>query len=344
MVWASFVITILSFSVWLHHFFTMGAGANVNAAFGIATMVIAIPTGVKVFNWLFTMYRGQITYTTPMLWTIGFLITFTLGGMTGVLMSIPAVDFQLHNSVFLIAHFHNVIIGGVVFGYFAGLTYWFPKIFGFKLNEKLGVYAFWCWIVGFFVAFVPLYALGMMGMTRRLNHYDASTGWQPLLIVASIGAVIIACGIGFQILQLLVSIKNRHQTGYKVTSNDPWEDGRTLEWATNSPVPFYNFAHTPKVNDIDEYWEMKQRGEKPNGAPYEDIHMPKDTSVGFWIGAFSLVFGFAMIWHIMWLVAVGGIGMLIAVLFRAFDYDRDYYVTAEEVEKIESEYIEGAKA
>ncbi|MDA7742096.1 cytochrome o ubiquinol oxidase subunit I [Francisellaceae bacterium] len=344
MVWASFVITILSFSVWLHHFFTMGAGANVNAAFGIATMVIAIPTGVKVFNWLFTMYRGQITYTTPMLWTIGFLITFTLGGMTGVLMSIPAVDFQLHNSVFLIAHFHNVIIGGVVFGYFAGLTYWFPKIFGFKLNEKLGVYAFWCWIVGFFVAFVPLYALGMMGMTRRLNHYDASTGWQPLLIVASIGAVIIACGIGFQILQLLVSIKNRHQPGYKVTSNDPWEDGRTLEWATNSPVPFYNFAHTPKVNDIDEYWEMKQRGEKPKGAPYEDIHMPKDTSVGFWIGAFSLVFGFAMIWHIMWLVAVGGIGMLIAVLFRAFDYDRDYYVTAEEVEKIESEYIEGAKA
>lgn len=230
MVWATGAITILAFIVWLHHFFTMGAGANVNAFFGIATMIIAVPTGVKVFNWLFTMYRGRITFTTPMLWTIGFITTFVIGGMTGVMMAVPAIDYQVHNSVFLIAHFHNVIIGGVVFGYLAGLTYWFPKAFGFKLNETLGKCAFWCWIIGFYVAFMPLYALGLMGMTRRISHYDASTGWQPLLIVAAIGAGIIACGIFFQVLQLVVSIKNRNLPAYKDTTGDPW-DGRTLEWS-----------------------------------------------------------------------------------------------------------------
>ncbi len=337
MVWATFSITLLSFIVWLHHFFTMGAGANVNAVFGIATMIIAIPTGVKVFNWIFTMYRGKITFTTPMLWTIGFLITFTIGGMTGVLLSIPAVDFQLHNSVFLIAHFHNTIIGGVVFGYFAGFTYWFPKIFGFKLNENLGKGAFWCWLIGFFVAFVPLYILGMMGMTRRLNHYDAATGFQPLLIVAALGAGIIAVGVGFQILQLIVSIKNRNKTEYKDVDGDPW-DARTLEWTTHSPVPFYNFAHEPHADCIDSFWEEKQKGKSVETRPYQDIHMPRNTSIGFWIGAFSLVFGFAMTWHIMWLVGLGALGMAVALFVRAFDFNRDYYVKADEVEKIELEY------
>lgn len=231
MVWATIAITVLSFAVWLHHFFTMGASANVNAFFGIMTMIIAIPTGVKIFNWLFTMFRGRIAFTTPMLWLVGFMIVFSVGGMTGVLLSVPGVDFQMHNSVFLIAHFHNVIIGGVVFGAFAGLTYWFPKIFGFTLNERLGKYGFWCWFIGFFVAFMPLYVLGMMGMTRRLYHYDASTGYQTLLVVAWFGAMIIALGIFFQVLQLIVSIRDRDQNR---VGADVWGSGRTLEWAIPS--------------------------------------------------------------------------------------------------------------
>ncbi|MFZ9035363.1 MAG: cytochrome o ubiquinol oxidase subunit I [Francisellaceae bacterium] len=336
MVWASFAITVLSFIVWLHHFFTMGAGANVNAFFGIMTMIIAVPTGVKIFNWLFTMFRGRITFTTPMYYLIGFLITFTLGGMTGVLLSVPGIDFQMHNSVFLIAHFHNVLIGGVVFGFFAGFIYWFPKLFGFRLHEGLGKCAFWCWLVGFFVAFMPLYILGMMGMTRRLYHYDASTGFQPLLIVAACGAVIIACGLGFQALQIIVSIKNREKL--RDHTGDPW-DGRTLEWATSSPAQFYNFAHDPVVDSRDAFWAYKQKlkaGEiKPDTRPYEPIHMPKSTSMGFIIAAFSLIFGFAMVWDIYWMVAIGVIGMFASVIARSFNYDIDYYVQPEEIKEIE---------
>ncbi len=339
MVWATACITILSFIVWLHHFFTMGAGADVNAFFGIATMIIAVPTGVKIFNWLFTMYRGQITFSTPMMWTIGFVATFAIGGMTGVLLSVPAVDFQLHNSVFLVAHFHNVIIGGVVFGYLAGFTYWFPKIFGFKLDEKLGKYAFWCWLVGFYIAFMPLYALGLMGMTRRLNHYDASTGFHPWLVVAMIGSFIIAAGIFFQILQLVVSIKNREKL--KVTTGDPW-NGRTLEWSIPCPAPFYNFAHIPHVHSRDAFWEMKQQHlknpnavEKPN---YKDVHMPRNTGTGFIIAMFSGLFGFAITWHITWLIIFGLAGVIATVIARTFNKDIDYYVKASEVEKIENQY------
>lgn len=339
MVWATAVITILSFVVWLHHFFTMGAGADVNGFFGIATMIIAIPTGVKIFNWLFTMCRGRVTFSTPMLWTMGFMTTFTIGGMTGVLMSVPAVDFQLHNSLFLVAHFHNVIIGGVVFGYLAGLTYWFPKIFGFKLDEKLGKCAFWCWIVGFYVAFMPLYVLGLMGMTRRLDYYDASTGWHPYLVIAAIGASIIGCGIFFQILQLVVSIKNREKL--KDTTGDPW-DGRTLEWSIPSPAPFYNFAVTPVVHCRDPFWDEKQqRLKNPNAIvkpQIQDIHMPKSTGTGFIIAMFSGLFGFAIIWHIMWLLAVGILGIFATVIARTFSKDIDYYLKAAEVQKIESQY------
>ena len=339
MVWATACITILSFIVWLHHFFTMGAGADVNGFFGIATMVIAIPTGVKIFNWLFTMFRGRITFTTPMLWTIGFMTTFAIGGMTGVLMSVPAVDFQLHNSVFLVAHFHNVIIGGVVFGYLAGFTYWFPKVFGFKLDEKLGKCAFWCWLVGFYIAFMPLYFLGLMGMTRRLDHYDASTGFHPLLVVAAIGAFVIGTGIFFQVLQLVVSIKNRERL--KVTTGDPW-NGRTLEWSIPCPAPFYNFAEIPVVHDRDAFWEMKQRKlQNPNAIEkpvYKDIHMPKNTGAGFIIAMFSGVFGFAITWHITWLLIAGLIGVVITVIMRTFNKDIDYYVKPAEVEKIENQY------
>jgi cytochrome o ubiquinol oxidase subunit I len=339
MVWATIAITILSFVVWLHHFFTMGAGANVNAFFGIMTMIIAVPTGVKIFNWLFTMYRGRIHFTTPMIWTLAFIGTFSIGGLTGVLMSVPPVDFQTHNSLFLVAHFHNVIIGGVVFGYFAGFIYWFPKIFGYKLNEKLGKYACFFWISGFYVAFMPLYALGLMGMTRRLSHYPADTGWHPYLIVAACGAVLVGIGIFFQLLQFYVSYKNRNKPEYRVDS-DPWH-GRTLEWSTHSPAPFYNFAVTPTVDDIDGFWAQKEKikaGETPKKPVYKDIHMPRNTGTGFIIAMFSGVFGFAMTWHIYWMIAVGVVGMIATMIARTFDTDTDYYVKAEEVEKIEASY------
>ena len=334
MVYATACIGVLSFIVWLHHFFTMGSGANVNAFFGITTMIISIPTGVKIFNWLFTMFRGRVHFTSPVLWMLGFIITFVIGGMTGVMLAIPAVDFVLHNSLFLIAHFHNVIIGGVVFGYLAGLTYWFPKAFGFKLNEKIGKASFWCWIIGFFVAFMPLYVLGFMGMTRRLNTYNHPE-WGPWLIVAAVGAAIIACGIALNLWQLVYSVWKRKDN--MDLSGDPW-DGRTLEWSTSSPPPFYNFAHLPRVDSIDQFWEDKQKG---NGwvrpSSYEDIHMPRNTAAGFWIGAFSIVLGFALTWHIWWLAVVGLVGMIGSFIARTFDNDIDYYVPAAEVERIENE-------
>lgn len=333
MVWAIVVITFLSFIVWLHHFFTMGAGANVNAFFGIMTMIIAVPTGVKVFNWLFTLYRGRIHFTTPMLWFLGFVAVFTIGGMTGVLMSVPPVDFQVHNSLFLIAHFHSVIIGGVLFGVFAGITYWFPKVMGFKLNERLGKYAFWCWLIGFLTAFMPLYLLGLMGATRRLDHYDSSTGWQPLFIVAAIGGGIIAIGVGFQVLQLFVSIRDRKKN--MDTTGDPW-NGRTLEWSTKSPPPLYNFAVLPEVKDRDAFWAMKHS--KPSGPPhYTDIHMPKNSALGLYIGILSAFFGFAMVWDIMWMAALSFLGIIVCMMVRASQKEVEFCIPAKEVERMESE-------
>ncbi len=323
MVVATVLITFFSFVVWVHHFFTMGAGANVNAFFGIATMVIAIPTGVKVFNWLFTMFRGRIIFATPMLWFMGFLVTFTLGGMTGVLLSMPGIDFQLHNSLFLVAHFHNMLIGGAVFGFFAGFSYWFPKIFGFKLNERLGVYAFWCWIVGFCLAFIPLYALGLMGMTRRLDTIDPTQGWHSLLVVAAVGACVIGLGLLFQALQLIVSIKNRkaHPAG-----NDPW-GGRTLEWATTSPAPEYNFAAIPRVHGRDAYWYEKEEINKQLRDAEGTIEMPSNTSIGLWIAACSFAFGFAVVWHIWWLAALGCIGVFVLLVVRSFATKTEHSIT-----------------
>ncbi|ARU89331.1 cytochrome o ubiquinol oxidase subunit I [Pseudomonas sp. M30-35] len=334
MVWATAAITVLGFVVWLHHFFTMGSGANVNAFFGVATMIISIPTGVKLFNWLFTIFRGRLRFTTPVLWTLGFMVTFTIGGMTGVLLAVPGADFVLHNSLFLIAHFHNTIIGGAVFGYLAGFTFWFPKAFGFKLDERLGKYAFWCWIVGFFVAFMPLYVLGFMGMTRRLNHYDNPL-WHPYLIVAFCGAVLIFCGIAFQIAQIIVSIKNRD--ALRDHTGDPW-GGRTLEWSTSSPPPFYNFAELPTVHAVDAFHEMKENDTaylRP--VSYSPIHMPKNTAAGLVIGLIGAVFGFAMIWHIWWLAGASLIGMIATFIVRSYNQDVDYYVQPDEIERIESQ-------
>ena len=336
MVYATAAIGLASFLVWLHHFFTMGAGADVNTFFGIATMIISIPTGAKIFNWLFTMYRGRVEMTAPVYWTLGFMVTFVIGGITGVLMAVPGVSFVLHNSVFLIAHFHNVIIGGVVFGCIAAMTYWFPKAFGFKLNERLGKCSFWCWLVGFYLAFVPLYIMGLKGMTRRLNHYDDPT-WQPYLIVAFIGACLIALGIAFLLLQVAVSIRDRKKN-IDVTG-DPW-GGRTLEWSIASPAPFYNFAHLPKVNELDQHWENKENGTayaKP--AHYEDIHMPRNTGAGVFIGIFGLIMTFALVWHIWWMAIVGFVGMIGSFIVRAYDRDVDYYVPAKEVERIDSAHL-----
>jgi cytochrome o ubiquinol oxidase subunit 1 len=333
MVYAIGAITFLSFIVWLHHFFTMGAGANVNAFFGIMTMVIAVPTGVKVFNWLFTMYRGRVRLTTPMLWFLGFVATFTIGGMTGVLMSVPAIDFQVHNSLFLVAHFHNMIIGGVLFGAFAALTYWFPKFTGFKLNERLGRYAFWCWLIGFLLAFIPLYILGIMGATRRMDHYDASLGWQGLFIVAGVGVMVIMAGIGFQILQLGYSIWKRKEN--PDTTGDPW-DGRTLEWSTTSPPPEYNFAVIPEVNSRDAFWEIKHTKAEPSKLHYRDILVPKNTPVGIFIAGASFAAGFGIVWHIWWLFAVSLLGIVALLITRSLDDDTERTITAKEIAAIES--------
>jgi len=333
MVWAIGAILVLSFIVWLHHFFTMGAGPTVNSFFGIMTMLIAIPTGVKIFNWLFTMYRGRVRFATPMLWFFGFVVVFTIGGMAGVLMSLPPADFQIHNSLFLIAHFHSMIIGGVLFGFFSAVTYWFPKIVGFKLNERLGKWAFWSWLIGFIAAFMPLYTLGLMGATRRLDHYDAATGWQPFFLVAGLGVLIIFCGIGFQVLQIVVSIiqrkENRDETG------DPW-NGRTLEWATASPPPFYNFAIVPEVHGIDAFWDMKHHiGAKPH---YKPILMPKNSSIGVYIGILSFLFGFGVIWHMFWLALVGIVGIVVCMIVRLSEKETEFYIPVSEIEKNELEH------
>ncbi len=331
MVWALISITFLSFIVWLHHFFTMGAGPNVNAFFGFMTMVIAVPTGVKVFNWLFTMYKGRVHLTTPMLWFLGFIVIFTTGGMTGVLMGVAPVDFQLHGSLFLIAHFHSMVIGGVLFAIIAGYTYWFPKMFGFKLNEKLGEYAWFCWMFGFLLAFIPLYILGLMGATRRLDHYEASTGWFPLFAVAGIGVCVILVGVGFQALQLIVSIKHRKENRDK--TGDPW-NGRTLEWSISSPPPVYNFAVIPEVDEIDGFWEMKQKGIKPS-RHFTEIHMPKNTPYGVYIGALSFSLSFGLIWYMMWLAALSCIGIIVCLVLRLSDTHTEYHISASEVEKME---------
>ncbi len=341
MVYATSSIGILSFFVWLHHFFTMGSGANVNAFFGIMTTIISIPTGVKLFNWLFTMYQGRIRYHSATLWTIGFMVTFAIGGMTGVLLAVPGADFVLHNSLFLVAHFHNVIIGGVVFGCLAGITFWFPKVFGFTLNERWGKISFACWLVGFYLAFMPLYVLGFKGMTRRMNHY-VQPDWQPYLVVAMIGAALIGLGILAFGVQLVVSIRDRNAN--RDLTGDPW-DARSLEWATSSPAPFYNFAHVPHIDSLEQHWDDKARGlawREP--ARYDDIHMPRNTGAGFLVSVASGVMCFALVWHIWWLAGASLVASIAIFLWRAYDRDVDYYVPAAEVERIESARFAGLRA
>lgn len=331
MVYATVVITILSYLVWLHHFFTMGSGATVNSFFGITTMIISIPTGAKVFNWLFTMYRGRIRFDVPMLWTVGFMVTFVIGGMTGVLLAVPPADFVLHNSLFLIAHFHNVIIGGVVFGVFAAITYWYPKVTGYKIDEFWGKLTFWFWLVGFYLAFMPLYVLGLMGVTRRMSQFD-DPSLQIWFQIALVGAILIGIGIFCFLMQFYVSYRKRDQL--RDETGDPW-DGRTLEWSTTSPPPQYNFAFTPRVYDNDAWWQMKANGYQHPKEGFLPIHMPKNTAAGIVIAGISTVLGFALIWH-MWLIAgLSFVGLIGAIIAHSFNYKRDYYIPAEEVATVE---------
>ncbi|WP_242115978.1 cytochrome o ubiquinol oxidase subunit I [Sphingomonas lacusdianchii] len=327
MVYALLVITILSYLVWLHHFFTMGSGASVNSFFGITTMIISIPTGAKIFNWLFTMYRGRIRYELPMMWAIAFMLTFTIGGMTGVLLAVPPADFVLHNSLFLVAHFHNVIIGAVVFGTFAGINYWFPKAFGFKLDRTWGLVSFWCWFVGFWVAFTPLYVLGLMGITRRLRHFD-DPSLQIWFVIAAVGAAIIAVGIAAFLIQIAVSVLNRDKL--RDVTGDPW-DGRSLEWATSSPPPDYNFAFTPVVHDMDAWYDMKSHKYARPTEGFQPIHMPSNTWAGIVIAGVSTVFGLAMVWYIWWLAALSFVAVIGVAIFHTFNYKRDFHIPVEEV-------------
>jgi cytochrome o ubiquinol oxidase subunit 1 len=335
MVMATMAIFVLAFTVWLHHFFTMGAGGDVNAIFGIMSMIIAVPTGVKVFNWLFTMYGGRVAFTTPMLFALGFMVTFVIGGMTGVLLAVPPADFVLHNSLFLVAHFHNVIIGGVLFGGFAGYNYWFPKAFGFRLHEGLGRLSFWCWLVGFYVAFMPLYVLGLEGMTRRMQHYDVSA-WHPWLLVAAVGALIILAGIVVQIAQLVVSIRQRHELAD--LTGDPW-DGRSLEWATASPPPAFNFAVLPRVEGEEPYWGIKQRAHEQlrlrDEPEYGPIEIPRNSATGFVCAFFATVMGFGLIWHIWWMVAAAFVGAFATFVVFAWRDRTEEVVPAEEVARID---------
>lgn len=332
MVCAAICITLLSFLVWLHHFFTMGAGADVDAFFGIMTGIIAIPTAVQIFNWIATMYRGRIRFTTPMLYFMGFVSLFTFGGMAGVLLSLPGADFELHNSLFLVAHFHTMIVSAALFGIFAGITYWFPKVIGFKLNERIGRKAFWLWIIGFFLSFTPLYILGFLGATRRLDHYDASTGWQPFFIVAAIGVCFIAAAALMQVWQIIVSIKERHEN--RDTTGDPW-DGHTLEWATPSPVPFYSFAVLPEVTTRDPLWEMKKQGASPIPKEYHDIEMAKNTGLAIYLSGFVFLAAFGLVWHIGWLAIGGLIAAVACVIIRSFDDETEYILPAAEVERMD---------
>ncbi len=331
MVMATMVICVLSFLVWLHHFFTMGAGANVNGFFGIMTMIIAVPTGVKVFNWLFTLYGGRIRFAVPIHWALGFMVTFVIGGMTGVLMAIPPADFVLHNSLFLIAHFHNTAIGGVVFGVMAGYTYWFPKAFGFKLDERLGKASFWCWFIGFYLAFMPLYALGLMGATRRMQHYP-DAHWQPLMLVALLGAVLILFGICLTVVQLVVSIRTRERR--RDLTGDPW-NARTMEWSMQSPPPAWNFALLPLIETTDAFWALKKsdsRAQQPTVAsPYVPLHLPRNNSIGFFLAFFAVILGFALIWHIWWMAIVGLLGSLAVWLLQAWRTDTEIIIPADEV-------------
>ncbi|HEU4669610.1 MAG TPA: cbb3-type cytochrome c oxidase subunit I [Dyella sp.] len=332
---ATMTIAVLSFTVWLHHFFTMGQSAHINAAFGIATMLIGIPTGVKVYDWILTMFRGRVRFATPLLWGLAFLVTFVIGGLSGILLAIPPVDFLVHNTTFLVAHFHNMLIPGTLFGMIAAYQFWFPKAFGFRLEERWGRVAFGCWVTGFYLAFMPLYVLGLEGMPRRSAEvFDEA--FRPWLLVAAGGAVLIVLGTAALVLQLAVSI--RHRDRNRVTVGDPW-DGRSLEWSTSSPPPEYNFAKLPQVQGRDAFWAMKRSG---HGYPpldrYASIPLPENSAIGPLLGAFALAASFGLVWRIGWMAGLGTVGAVVAVIGWSFVRRPGRTVDERQVERTETRW------
>ncbi|WP_336823948.1 cytochrome aa3 quinol oxidase subunit I [Sporosarcina sp. USHLN248] len=330
MVISMVAISMLSFLVWVHHFYTMGHGVMVNSVFSITTMAIAVPTGVKIFNWLFTLRRGKISFSTPMLYALAFIPIFTIGGVTGVMLAMASADYQYHNTMFLVAHFHYVLIPGTVFAVIAGYHYWFPKVFGFRLNEKLGKWAFWFIAISFNVTFFPLFILGLNGMTRRMYTYSASTGYGPLNMLSMVGAV--GLTIGFILLVYNIYWSTRYAP--RDTTGDPW-DGRSLEWSTPSPVPEYNFAKTPVVNKLDAFWWSKKENTSLTEGDYEPIHMPNNNGQPFIMGVAFFLFGFFMVFS-WWVPAIiAGAAILGTMAYRTFEQDHGHHISVEEIERTE---------
>ncbi|SDB91798.1 cytochrome aa3 quinol oxidase subunit I [Shouchella lonarensis] len=331
------IISCLSFLVWVHHFFTMGNSAMVNSFFSITTMAISIPTGVKIFNWLFTLHKGRIRFTTPMLWSLGFIPNFVVGGVTGVMLAMAAADYQYHNTYFLVSHFHYVLIAGTVFACFAGLIFWYPKMFGHRLNERIGRWVFWFFMIGFNVCFFPQYFLGLDGMPRRIYTYFESDGWLTLNFISTIGAVMMAIGFALFVYNIYYSFRYAQRD----TTGDPW-DGRTLEWATSSAVPpFYNFAKLPEVKSRDAFWDWKENGIDPNNiSSYEKIHMPNNTWISPVMCLMMFIASFALVFSWFWLASLGALGIIVCMILRSFEEDDGYYVSAEQVAAIEKQQRE----
>ncbi|KGA81385.1 cytochrome aa3 quinol oxidase subunit I [Lysinibacillus fusiformis] len=326
MVMSMVVISLLSFVVWAHHFYTMGHGVMVNSVFSVTTMAIAVPTGVKIFNWLLTMRNGKIQFTTPMLYALGFIPIFTIGGVTGVMLAMASADYQYHNTMFLVAHFHYVLIPGTVFGVLAGYHYWWPKMFGFRLNEKLGKTAFWFIAISFNVTFFPLFILGLDGYARRMYTYSESTGYGPLNMLSFVGALGLAVGFALIVYNIYYSWKHMPRN----EKADVWE-GRTLEWATHSPVPEYNFAVVPTVTRLDEFWFAKKEGRDITAGKIEKIHMPNNTGTPFWMSGFFFLAAFFAVFN-MWVPAIiSMLGVFGFMIHRSFEKDHGRYISVEEV-------------
>ncbi|MCM3674308.1 cytochrome aa3 quinol oxidase subunit I [Peribacillus simplex] len=337
MVISMVAISTLSFIVWAHHFYTMGHGAMVNGIFSITTMAIAVPTGVKIFNWLFTLWKGKIVFTVPMLYSLAFIPIFTLGGVTGVMLAMASADYQYHNTMFLVAHFHYVLIPGTVFAVLAGFTYWWPKMFGFMLSEKIGKWSFWFIIIGFNVTFFPMFITGLDGQARRMYTYSESTGYGPLNMLSFVGAIGLA--IGFALIVYNIYWSTRYAS--RNISNDPW-DARSLEWATHTPIPEYNFAIVPTVDSTEAFWDSKKKGFKLFGGKVEKIHMPNNSGVPFIMSCIFFVWGFALVFS-MWIIAIiATIGIFACMIHRSFEKDHGRYISVEEIEETENK-LRGAK-
>ncbi|WP_025114589.1 cytochrome aa3 quinol oxidase subunit I [Lysinibacillus fusiformis] len=326
MVMSMVVISLLSFVVWAHHFYTMGHGVMVNSVFSITTMAIAVPTGVKIFNWLLTMRNGKIQFTTPMLYALGFIPIFTIGGVTGVMLAMASADYQYHNTMFLVAHFHYVLIPGTVFGVLAGYHYWWPKMFGFRLNEKLGKTAFWFIAISFNVTFFPLFILGLDGYARRMYTYSESTGYGPLNMLSFVGALGLAVGFALIVYNIYYSWKHMPRN----EKADVWE-GRTLEWATHSPVPEYNFAVVPTVTRLDEFWFAKKEGRDITAGKIEKIHMPNNTGTPFWMSGFFFLAAFFAVFNLWVPAIISMLGVFGFMIHRSFEKDHGRYISVEEV-------------